>query len=250
MKKLGVVVFFFLLYSVSFGQSRYSIGAQGGVSMLRTSSISLGNEFPSFSPKGTPSGQGQVYVKYSMKRGWFGTVGIGVMHLGMSSTLSGIQGASQSLGGQTLNPQLSTSFGKAFLFGKGKWGSYISAGISMTILALSGERIYSLVSDPGIPFQGVLIRDDQNSVNEILAHDMRVFYTRKDKIWHIRPEVGVFRQFGNSRVFASCIYGLGFSEGLYTVSYNSISYKGERYSEMHGASGSFVSLQFGYEISF
>jgi hypothetical protein len=48
MKKLLVVIFFFLIVDTTFGQSRFSIGVQGGVSKLSTFSGPLGNELPAF----------------------------------------------------------------------------------------------------------------------------------------------------------------------------------------------------------
>jgi hypothetical protein len=250
MKKLVLLVFSFLLSSISFSQSRVSVGVQGGISTLHTNSTSSGADLSAFSPVGTPSGVGQVLVKYSLKKNWFVGAGFGVMHFGMSTTLNGIKGGTKSLGGQTLNPQLMASFGKDFYFGESKWGTYISAGISTTRLSINGERVYSLISEEGIRFQGVMIREDQSTVSELLAHDMRVFQTRKDAIWHIRPEVGIFRKLGKNRVYASFTYGLALGEGLYSVSYNSISFKGERYSEFHGATGSFFAAQLGYQIYF
>ncbi|MDE0560636.1 hypothetical protein OU792_11600, partial [Algoriphagus sp. NF] len=164
--------------------------------------------------------------------------------------LNGIKGGTKSLGGQTLNPQLIASIGKDLYFGDSKWGTYVSAGISTTRLSIDGERVYSLISEEGIRFQGVMIREDQSTVSELLAHDMRVFQTRKDAIWHIRPEVGVFRILGKNRIYASFTYGLALGEGLYSVSYSSISFKGERYSEYHDATGSFFAAQLGYQINF
>lgn len=250
MKKLVLLVFILLLSSVSFSQSRVSLGLQGGISMLRTNSTSIGSDLPAFTPIGTPSGSGQVLLRYSLKNNWFLGAGVGVMHFGMSTTLNGIKGGKRSLGGQTLNPQLIASFGKEFYFGESKWGSYASAGISNTRLAIKGDRVYSLISEEGVRFQGVMIREDQSTVSEILAHDMRVFQTRKDAIWHIRPELGIFRKLGKNRVYASFTYGLALGEGLYSVSYNSISFKEERYSESHGATGSFFAGQLGYQIYF
>lgn len=233
-----------------FGQSRFSIGFQGGISKLSTFSSSLGNDLPEFSPRSTVSGVGSIYGSYSMNRNWFAKVGVGAMHLGMSTTLEGLQGNVRSLGRQTLNPQLAGSFGKNFLFEKNGWGSYLAVGISMTKLDLSGERVYSLVSDEGLRFQGVIVRNDQGDFGEILAHDMRVYNTRKDVLWHVRPEVGVFKQFGKNKVSLAFIYGYQLREELYVVGYNSLSLFEGNYSEIHGTSGSFVSLQMGYEFSF
>lgn len=250
MKKLVLLVFSFLLSSISFSQSRVSVGVQGGISTLRTNSTSSGSDLSDFIPIGTLSGVGQVLLKYSFEKNWFVGAGVGVIHFGMSTTLNGIKGGTKSLGGQTLNPQLMASFGKDFYFGDSKWGAYVSAGISSTRLSIKGERVYSLICEEGIRFQGVLIREDQNTVNELLAHDMRVFQTRKEAIWHIRPEIGLFRKLGKNRVYASFTYGLPIGEGLYSVSYNSISFKGERFSEFHSATGSFFAAQLGYQVNF
>lgn len=250
MKKLAIVIFFLCIVDSTFGQSRFSIGIQGGVSKLSTFSGSLGNELPAFSPKSTVSGVGQIYGNYTMNGNWFARVGVGAMHLGMSTTMEGLQGNVLSLGSQTLNPQLIASLGKNFKFGNGGWGGYLAAGISMTKLDLNGERIYSLESEEGIRFQGALVTNDQGDVGEILVHDMRVYNTVKDILWHIRPEVGIFKQFGKNKVSLAFMYGYQLREELYVVSYNSLSLFEGNYSETHGTSGSFVSLQMGYEFSF
>lgn len=250
MKKLFLFVFSLLLSSVSFSQSRVSVGVQGGISTLRTNSISLGSDLSAFTPIGTASGLGQLLVKYSLREKWFVGAGVGVMHFGMSTKLSGIKGGTKSLGGQTLNPQLMVSIGKDLNFGESNWGAYVSAGISTTRFSITGDRVYSLISEEGLRFQGVMLREDQSTVSELLAHDMRVFQTRKEAIWHIRPEIGLFRKLGKNRVYASFTYGLPLGEGLYSVSYNSISFKGERFSEFHSATGSFFAAQLGYQVNF
>ncbi|MBA4302503.1 hypothetical protein SAMN03080617_00986 [Algoriphagus alkaliphilus] len=250
MKKLLIVIFFFSLLDTTFGQSRFSIGIQGGVSKLSTFSGTLGNELPGFSPKSTVSGLGQIHGTYTMNSNLFARVGVGGMHLGMSTTMEGLQGNVLSLGNQTLNPQLIASLGKNFQFGTGGWGGYLAAGISMTKLDLSGERIYSLESEEGIRFQGALVTNDQGAVGEVLAHNMRIYNTGNNILWHVRPEVGVFKQIGKSKISLAFIYGYQLREELYVVSYNSLSLFEGNYSETHGTSGSFVSLQMGYEFSF
>jgi hypothetical protein len=234
----------------SFGQNRFSVGLQGGISKLSTFSGSLGNDLPEFSPSGTVSGVGMIYGNYTLNRNWFTRLGFGGMHLGLSSTFEGSQGNVQSLGNQTFNPQLTGSFGKNFLFGESGWGSYLSLGISMTKLKLNDERVYSLESDEGIRFQGVIVSNDQGNFGEVLAHNMRIFNTANDMLWHVRPEVGLFKQIGNSKISLAFIYGYQLREELYVVSYNSLSFFERSYSETHGSSGSFVSFQLGYEFSF
>ncbi len=253
MKKHLLLLAFFIVglsIGVVFGQNRFSIGIQGGVSKLSTFSGSLGNDLPDFSPRSTVSGVGLIYGSYSMNRNWFARVGVGGMHFGLTTIMDGSQGNVLSLGGQTLNPQLTGSFGKNLLFGKKGWGSYVAVGISMTKLDLNEDRVYSLESEDGLRFQGVIVSNNQGDFGEVLAHDMRVYNTGKDILWHVRPEVGIFKQFGKHKVSLAFIYGYKLREELYVVSYNSLSLFEGNYSEMHGTSGSFVSLQIGYEFSF
>lgn len=250
MKPLLALIFGVFLSSISLGQSKFSIGIQGGFSRLNTFASSPSTELPEFSPESTISGIGQIYGKYTLGQDWFARLGFGLMHFGISTSLEGIRGNVSSLGGQTLNPQVVTTFGKEIKFGKSGWGAYLAAGVSLTNFNLEGSRIYSLSSEEGITFQGVIIRNDLGDVSEVLAHDMRVFNTRDKNLWHIRPEVGLFKLLGRSRLSAAFIYGHKLGEDLYSISYNSISYFDQNYTESHGTSGSFTSFQLGYEFTF
>lgn len=249
-KSLLTLIFGILLTSFSFGQSRFSLGVQGGLNRLNANSRPQGNELPAFSPANPWSGVGQVYLQYSFQKDWFARLGFGVMNLQLASWLEGTRGNAFNLGGQTLNPQVISTFGKAFEIKESGWGVYLAGGVSVTKITVDGPRIYSLISDQGIRTNGVLVRNDQGVVSEVLAHDMRVYNTTKNSLWHLRPEIGFFKQMGRSKISAAFIYGFNISEELYTVSYNSISYFGERYTEGHSASGSFISYQLGYEFSF
>lgn len=250
MKILTLMTVAIIVTSTSFAQSRFSLGLQGGLNRLNVNSHPQVNELPAFSPVSTLSGVGQVYLQYSFQKDWFARLGFGVMQLRMGTALLGINGMVTTLGGQNLNPQVISTFGKAFNIGEKGWGIYLAGGVSITNLKLSEPRIYSLSSEEGIRVQGILMRNVTGAQSEVLAHDMRVYNTRKDNMWHLRPEVGFFKQMGRSKISAAFIYGFNISEELYTVSYNSISYFGERYTEGHSASGSFISYQLGYEFSF
>jgi hypothetical protein len=247
---LLTLIFGILLSSFSFGQSKFSLGVQGGLNRLNTSSGLQENELPAFAPVSTMSGIGQVYLQYSFQKNWFARIGFGAMQLRMGTSLLGINGMVTTLGGQNLNPQVISTLGKAFIIGEQGWGIYLAGGVSMTNLKINGERIYSLASEEGIRVQGILMRNVTGAQSEVLAHDMRIYNTQKDNLWHLRPEIGVFKRMGRSKISAAFIYGFNISEELYSVSYNSISYFGERYTEGHSASGSFISYQLGYEFSF
>lgn len=250
MKILTLISVAIILSSSSFAQSRFSLGVQGGLNRLNVNSRPQGNELPAFSPESTLGGIGQVYLQYSFQKDWFARLGYGVMQLRMGTSLLGIDGMVTTLGGQNLNPQVISTFGKAFNIGEQGWGIYLAGGVSMTTLNISGPRIYSLSSEEGIRVQGILMRNVTGAQSEVLAHDMRVYNTTKNSLWHLRPEIGFFKQMGRSKISAAFIYGFNISEELYTVSYNSISYFGERYTEGHSATGSFISYQLGYEFSF
>lgn len=250
MKILTLMTVAIILSSSSFGQSRFSLGVQGGLNRLNTFTGSQGNELPAFSPESTLGGVGQVYLQYSFQKDWFARLGFGMMQLRMGTSLLGISGEVTTLGGQNLNPQVISTFGKAFNIGEKGWGIYLAGGVSITNLDLNEPRIYSLSSEEGIRVQGIVMRNVTGAQSEVLAHDMRVYNTRKDNMWHLRPEVGFFKRMGRSKISAAFIYGFNISEELYSVSYNSISYFGERYTEGHGTTGSFTSYQLGYEFSF
>jgi hypothetical protein len=251
MKSYIILLLGILISSFSFGQGRYSIGVQGGLLQLNTFSSSGSNEVPGFSPLGTLSGTGQVYGKYFIGNKSFAKLGLGLIHLGMTTTLEGIKsGNVASIGGRTLNRQVIAAFGQDFNLGKNGWGFYWSGGISLTKLNLEGDRVYSLSSEEGIRFQGIIIKNNQGDASELLAYDMRVFKTRHQSIWHLRPELGIFKHLGRSRISASYIYAYQLREEPYSVYYNSLSYFGKNYSASHGTSGSFSSIQLAYEIRF
>lgn len=250
MKILTLMAFAIMFSLSSFAQSRFSVGVQGGLNRLNANSRSQPNELPGFSPASPWSGMGQVYLQYSFGKDWFTRAGFGVMELRVAQWIEGIRGSAIRLGGQELNPQLIATVGKAFEIKESGWGVFLAGGVSATKLTIDGPRIYSKLSEEGIRTNGVWIRNDQGVVSEVLAHDMRVYNTTKDKLWHLRPEVGFFKQMGRSKISAAFIYGFNISEELYTVSYNSISYFGERYTDGFSASGSFISYQLGYEFNF
>jgi hypothetical protein len=250
MKGFTLSIFLFFLIGFSFGQSKFSVGFQGGVSKLSTFSSQSMEELPGFSPYGTLSGVGLIYGAYEMNKNWFTKIGVGGVHLGMGSKLNGINGNVQSLGNQTINLQLVGSLGKNFFIGNKGWGSYLGAGISMTQLDLSGDRVYTQENADGIRFQGVVVTNGQGDMGEVLANNLRIYNTSKNVLWHIRPELGVFKQFGKQKISLAFIYGYKLREELFVVNYNSLSFFEKNYSEMHGTTGSFVSLQLGYEIKF
>ena len=250
MKGFILAIFLFLLIGISFGQGRFSVGFQGGINKLSTFSSQSVEELPGFSPYGTVSGVGLIFGSYEMNKNWFTKIGVGGVHLGMGTRLNGTSGNVQSLGNQTINLQLVGSFGKNIFFGNKGWGSYLATGISMTQLDLSGDRVYTKESTDGIRFQGVIVTNGQGDSGEVLANNMRVYNTRKNVLWHIRPELGVFKQFRKQKISLAFIYGYQLREELFVVNYNSLSFFEKNYSEMHGATGSFVSLQLGYEIKF
>jgi hypothetical protein len=250
MKILTLMTAAMIVSSFSFGQSRISLGVQGGINRLNANSSPHVNELPGFSPASPWSGVGQVYLQYSFQKDWFARLGFGVMNLQLASWLEGTRGNAFNLGGQTLNPQVISTFGKAFEIKESGWGVYLAGGLSVTKITIEGPRIYSRLSEDGIRTNGVWIRNEQGVVSQVLAHDMRVYNTTKNSLWHLRPEIGFFKQMGRSKISAAFIYGFNISEELYTVSYNSISYFGERYTEGHSATGSFISYQLGYEFNF
>jgi hypothetical protein len=250
MKILTLMAFAIIFSLSSFAQSRFSLGVQGGLNRLNANSRSQPNELPGFSPASPWSGMGQVYLQYSFGKDWFTRAGFGVMELRVAQWIEGIRGSAIRLGGQELNPQLIATVGKAFEIKNSGWGVYLAGGVSATKLTIDGPRIYSKLSEEGIGTNNVTIRNDQGGVDEVLAHDMRVYNTQKDYLWHLRPELGVFKRLGRSKISVAFTYGFNFSEELYTVTYNSISYRGQRYTDGFSVSGSYVSWQLGYEFNF
>lgn len=250
MNKLALIFVLCLLNQWAVSQSRFSIGFQGGMSKLTTFSSNYENDLPGFSPRGSRSGIGWIYAKYDLKSDFFLKLGVGGMHFGITSELDGVQGNVFSIGNQTLNPQIIFSGGKEIYFGHKGWGSYLSAGLSLTRLNLGEQRVFSEFSEEGMRFQGVIVSDGQGGFGEILANDIRSFNTSKDLLYHLRPEIAVFKKFGNQRLSLAFIYGYKFGEELYVVNYNKLSYFESNYTASHGTTGSFTSFQLGYELSF
>tara|TARA_R110002020_G_scaffold451301_1_gene665176 strand:+ start:989 stop:1366 length:378 start_codon:yes stop_codon:yes gene_type:complete len=125
----------------------------------------------------------------------------------------------------------------------------LSFGLGAIRSGFEGSNDFELESEEGIQF-GYTSRNASGEVSELLAHDIHYQINDHKMLYHMRPEVGLYKNFGQHKVLASLLYAFNLRQPLIKIDYSSISYFKEFYSAQYQLSGSFASLKLGYEYSF
>lgn len=241
--------------ATSFSQSKFAIGVQGGLARLDAKTLSSPNQLDILKAHGTADIDILIYGKYTFAPKWSARLGLGAVKLSPSSRIAGDNlGNSIFLGTSDFgfgkpNFQITGSLDRDIPFGTSDWGGILSLGLG--VIRSGFERTYDLEleSEDGIQF-GYSSRTANGEVSELLAHDMRYQINDQKMLYHLRPEVGFYKNFGQHKVLATLLYAFNLRQPLIEIDYNSISYFKEFYSAQYQFSGSFASLKLGYEYSF
>ncbi|KEO71747.1 hypothetical protein EL17_21415 [Anditalea andensis] len=234
--------------TLSYAQSKISVGIQGGRSSLVPETVEVPNQLTTFKARGAGGVNMLIYGRYNFQPNWSMRVGGGI--IGYRSAHIHTRGITTRTGFQGVQPQVMTSLDYHLSFGESNFGVIFSAGLNASRAHQYNNRTVS--SEEGHPLTAIrILNEDGQMINGgVLGHDVDYIYSEQKVLLHLRPEVTLFKQMGRHKLLASFVYGYAFKDPILTIDFNSISYQGEYHAAKHRFSGSFTSLQLGYELSF
>lgn len=247
MKKSILLFTLVILANPLLAQNRFAIGYQGGISKLSPETVTVPNQLQSFEARGAGGVHMLLYGRYFLNHSLSFRLGGGINSMMTSNRMENQNNYNSSFSG--VKGQAMASIDYDIPFGESKYGVIASLGLNITNNP-SSLKNQEIISDEGVVYSGLRIRQDDGSLEErvILLHEMETYGSGGDFVYHIRPELAVYRMMGKHRIFASVIYGHALGKDFYVVDYRDISFMGDRHAARHRFSGSFTAFQIGYEF--
>lgn len=243
---LLIVSAMFLTFFVQ-AQNNFSIGVQGGISGLRATTIPTQQDLGGFQAHRSVDANVQAFFRYYFSPTWALRSSVGIMGL---STEEEYLNSSYGRKNRGIHPAVGLSLDRFFELGTGTYGIIASFGISSVFLNDKAGWSRLIQSEEGVRIGSHVFADATGNRTTILAHDVSYNTRNTSLLWHLRPELGVYRKINNHRLSLSLIAGLALGQPLYVHDFRSISLLGDFYSAKHQFSGSFLGLHVGYEFLF
>ncbi|MCH7413491.1 hypothetical protein MM213_08350 [Belliella sp. R4-6] len=247
-KKL--IVFLFLVFVITLqinAQSKFSIGLQGGRSVLIPETLNVPNQLVGFDARGAGGVNFILYGRYFIRPSWSVRLGTGI--LGYKSAHE-FNSDLRTTGFSGVQPQAMSSLDYHVDFGNSGFGLILSAGINSN-LAHQYSDIHVLDAD-GIFLAGYISRNENGDLIDSYLRGHEVAYSFSDQkiLLHLRPEISVFKKFGRHKFLAAFSYSHALSDPISKIEYTSISFENEYFAARHRFGGSYTTLQAGYEFGF
>jgi hypothetical protein len=253
-RKLSITIIFVLFLSViSIAQdSKWSLGFQAGRTQLIGFTRGSFQQIPDFEAQGMGGVNIQLYARYNVYKRVSVYASGGINNLVSGMRFQGKRG--RNFGTKGVTPQYFVGIDYDIPFGESGFGviSRIAYGITgSNAREMNLDRYTS--ENEGFPVIGSIAVDQLTGEREdlmIYIKDVQILASDYKFIYHIRPELSIYKKYGPHQFSISAVYALAPDRNFYTENFFHLEYKENRHTGSHHFGGHYTALLFGYEFRF
>ncbi len=247
-----VVVLFWMQSTVFFtanAQERFGLGIQGGRSVVIGETLPTSMPLMGFNAKGNGGANISVYLRYRLSENLGALAGGGINSLIPSGRFMNADTGGKLPGKQ---PHFFAGIDYDLQISNSRFGF-----LPKLVLGFTGnpqERKHrNFISEKGEIFQlhGVSVPNSSViNIHYLYLHSLQTHGSKNNIIFHVRPEIALYKNVGKHRILISGMYGYALGDDYYVRNYKELSYREERYNSVHRFKGSYYALILGFEFGF